>query len=231
MTTTNTDTPRFVTRWLETLPEVTIEQIAPDPKLTGVFCTDMINAFLREGALSSPRVDKLAEPVTELMRKAWDHGVRMFTFTQDTHDENTPEFQAYPPHAIAGTSESQMIDELAELPFSKDFKVIEKDSLHPAIDTEFDEWWDQHSDIQTAIVAGNCTDLCVYQLAMHLTMRANALGRQEFSVIVPANVVNTFDIPESEDAEPGTAHPGDFFHNVFLYHMASNGVRIVKRIT
>lgn len=228
---TSAETPAFITRWLDTLPDVTIGQIAPDPARTAVCSTDMINAFLREGALSSPRVNQLAEPVAELMQTAWDHGVRLFAFTQDTHTEDNPEFQAYPPHAIAGTSESQMIAELANLPFADSFNVFEKDSLHPAINTGFDAWWDEHRDIETAIVTGNCTDLCVYQLAMHLRTRANALSLQEFQVIVPANTVDTFDIPQLEGEPEGTAHPGDFFHDVFLYHMASNNIRVVKSIT
>lgn len=227
----NPETPAFIQRWLDTLPDVSIDEIAPDPKRTGIFCTDMINAFLREGALASPRVNQLTEPVVNLVETAWNHGVRSFVFTQDTHAEDNPEFQAYPPHAIAGTSESDMIPELARLPFADSFTIIEKDSLNPAIDTKFDAWWDSHRDLQTAIVAGNCTDLCVYQLAMHLRIRANALGLQEFAVIVPANAVDTFDIPERDDLSPGAAHPGDFLHTVFLYHMASNGIRVVRSIT
>jgi hypothetical protein len=65
---------------------------------------------------------------------------------------------------------------------------------------------------------------------MHLRMWANAHDIQHFQVIVPVNCVNTFDIPESLDAPAGTAHPGEFFHQTFLYHMASNGVRIARSI-
>lgn len=224
-------TPAFIQHWLDTLPDVRLGDIAPHPERTAVCTTDMINAFLREGALSSPRVNGLTGPVVDLMQAAWDHGVRHFAFTQDTHTEDNPEFRAYPPHAVAGTSESEMIPELARLPFADSFRIFEKNSLNPSIGTGFDAWWDERRDLQTVIVAGNCTDLCVYQLAMHLRMRANALGLHEFAVIVPANAVETFDIPETDDAPPGTAHPGDYFHNVFLYHMASNGIRVVRSIT
>jgi nicotinamidase-related amidase len=225
------ESPGFIRRWLDTLPDVQLTDIAPDPERTAVCSTDMINAFLREGAISSPRVNQLTGPVVDLIQRAWDYGVRYFAFTQDTHTEDNPEFQAYPPHAIANTSESDMITELARLPFADAFAVFEKNSLNPSIGTGFDAWWDKHRDLTTVIVTGNCTDLCVYQLAMHLRMRANALGIQGFSVIVPANAVQTFDIPETDDAPPGTAHPGDFFDDVFLYHMASNGIRVVRSIS
>ena len=224
-------TPAFVTRWIEHLPDVPMEEIAPDPKATGVFSADMINGFLREGALSSNRVDQLTAPVLNLLQRTWDYGVRHYVFLQDTHTEDNPEFRSYPPHCIAGTSESEMIPEIANLPFTDAFTVIEKNSLHPAVETTFNELWDEQRHIDRAIVVGDCTDLCVNHLAMHLRMRANALGLQNFEVIIPANCVDTFDIPESDDLEPGMAHPGDFFHDVFLYHLASAGVRVVRSIT
>lgn len=226
----NAETPEFITRWLDTLSATNIDEVAPDPENTAVFSADMINGFLREGSLSSPRVNTLTEPVVSTVQTAWDHGVREFVFMQDTHTEDNPEFQAYPPHAIAGTSESDMIPELANLPFADSFTIVQKNSLSPAVETEFDAWWDEHMHLRTAIVVGNCTDLCTYQLAMHLRMRANALGIMDFVVVVPANATQTFDIPDEAEQPAGNAHPGDFFHNVFLYHMASNGIRIVTSI-
>lgn len=225
------DIPQFVTRWLETVPAARLDEIAPDPATTAVFGADIINGFLRHGALSSERVDGITGPVIDLVQRAWDHGVRDYVFVQDTHPEDNPEFNAYPPHAIAGTSESEMIPELAELPFADHFTVIEKNSLHPAVETGFDAWWDARMHLRTAIVIGDVTDLCVTALAMHLRLRANALGIQDFQVIVPMDCVDTFDIPDGPDVEPGTAHPADFFHAVWLYYLQSNNIRIVKSIS
>lgn len=225
-----TTIPPFVSRWLETVPATTLEEIAPDPATTAIFGADVINGFLREGALASERIDTITEPVVRLVTRAWEHGVREFVFGQDTHPEDTPEFAAYPPHAIAGTTESEMIPELAELPFADHFTIIEKNSLHPAVETDFDDWWDQHMDLRTAIVIGDCTDLCVTALAMHLRLRANALGIQDFRVVVPIDCVETFDIPDGPEVEPGAAHPGDFFHAVWLYYLQSNSIHIVRSI-
>ena len=225
------DTPAFVTRWLETIPDVRLDDIAPDPATTAIFSADLINGFLREGALASDRIDQVTQPVLKLLRRAWDYGVRDYAFLQDTHAEDNPEFRSYPPHAIRGTSESEMIPEIAQLPFADAFTIIEKNSLHPALETTFNDLWDTNHHLRTAIVIGDCTDLCVNHLAMHLRMRANALGRDEFDVVIPADCVETFDIPESDETEPGAAHPGDFFHEVFLYHLAQNGIRVVRSIS
>jgi len=221
-------TPDFIREWLAILRPMSLAEIAPTPETAVVFLEDVINGFFRFGPLSSPRVDALTQPVLDVVHAAHDHGVRQFVLLHDAHDPATPEFESYPPHCLAGSDESRMIPELAELPFADEITMIAKNSLNPAIETGFDTWWDANRDLTTAIVVGDCTDLCVYQLAMHLRLRANALNLAHFDVVVPANAVDTFDIPG--DAA-GSAHPGDFFHDVFLYHMAQNGVRIVREIT
>lgn len=227
----STDIPPFVARWLETVPVARLDEVARDPIAAAVFGSDIINAFLREGALSSDRIDAITGPVLSLVQRAWGHGIRDFVFLQDTHPADSPEFEAYPAHAIAGTSESEMIPELAELPFADHFTIIRKNSLHPAIDTKLDAWWDAHPKLRTAVVIGDCTDLCVTTLAMHLRLRANALGMQGFQVVVPMDCVDTFDIPDDPSLPAGAAHPADFFQAVWLYHLASNNIRIVKTLS
>jgi nicotinamidase-related amidase len=192
----------------------------------------MTVGFCRKGALASTRVGALAEPVAELFKLAYARGVRRFVLTQDTHDPHTPEFDAWPVHCVRGTEEAETIPELATLPFARDFVIFEKNALSPNDGTGFDAWLDANPDLATAIVAGDCTDLCVYQLAMHLRIRANAFNRAPFEVVVPANVVDTYDLPPDRAHEIGaTPHPGDFFHQVFLYHLALNGIRVVRALT
>jgi nicotinamidase-related amidase len=225
---TDSLTPAFIRDWIATLRPVALPDIAPDPAAAVVFLEDVINGFFRFGPLASPRVDALTRPILDVVRTAHDYGIRQFVVLHDAHDPATPEFASYPPHCLAGSDESLVIPELTGLPFADEFVVIPKNSLNPALETGFDAWWDANRDLTTAIVVGDCTDLCVHQLAMHLRLRANALNLPDFDVIVPANAVDTFDIPGND---PGTAHPGDFFHQVFLYHMSQNGIRIVREIT
>jgi hypothetical protein len=77
------------------------------------------------------------------------------------------------------------------------------------------------SGVRDFIVVGNCTDLCVYQAAMQLKMRFNGAGWYTRSVIVPADCVQTYD---------ALGHPGDQMHDVFLRHMALNGIEVVTSI-
>lgn len=223
--------PQFVRDWFATIEPVTMPELVPEPERAAFFSADLINGFVHFGPLSSPRVNALVDPVVTLFTRGWEHGITKFVLLEDAHQPDSPEFRSYPPHALAGTDESATIPEIAGLPFAEALTVIKKRALGPAVETNFDDWWDEHIDLNRAIVVGDCTDLCIYSLAMHLRMRANALGLADFEVIVPVNAVDTFDIPVGDDTEVGRAHPAEFFHQVFLYHMASNGIRVVSEIT
>lgn len=232
MDVTLTQVPPYVARWFEGLQPLPLNKAVPDPSRAGVFSADMIAGFLSSGSLASERLGKLGKPVAALFRKAHRRGIRHFLLFQDTHHAQAPEFAAFPPHCVQGTVESTTTPELRALSFSNLFTIFEKNSLHPALATGFDIWLDAHQEVNTALVVGNCTDLCVYQLAMHLRLRANALDYRDYRVIVPANAVETYDLDETAARQSGAyAHPGDFFHQVFLYHMALNGIRVVRELT
>ena len=65
---------------------------------------------------------------------------------------------------------------------------------------------------------------------MHLKVRANA-ANLTCPVILPVDCVDTFDIPVSAAKSANILpHPADFFQVTFLYSMAQNGIRIVKKI-
>jgi len=66
---------------------------------------------------------------------------------------------------------------------------------------------------------------------MYLKMRANAL-MLEYEVLVPEDCVQTYDFSvERAQAIGAIPHDGDLLHLIALYHMALNGVRVVRTIT
>jgi nicotinamidase-related amidase len=224
--------PIFISGWVDRLEPMPLAEAITDPAKAVVFSTDMVVGFCQKGALASERVGNLVEPVASLFQRCYAVGINEFVLLQDTHDENTPEFDAWPVHCIRGTEESEMVFGLASLSFSHEFTVIPKNSLAPGFGTKFEEWLGDRPNLTTAIVVGNCTDLCVYQLAMYLRMRANAFNLIPFDVLVPVDCVDTYDLPASTAAESrAMPHPGEFFHEVFLYHLGLNGVRVVRSLT
>lgn len=222
---------RYLDEWYAALPNVDLAALIGDnPERAALFSIDMINGFCKEGPLAGPRVGALIGPVVELFTQAHALGVRNFVLTQDTHSLQTPEFSAYPPHCLAGTPESQTVSELASLPFAEDIAVVEKNSLSSHLGTRLGVWMSEHHQVDTFIIVGDCTDLCVYSAAMHLRLEANALNLRR-RVIVPAAVVDTFDTPVELARDLGImAHDGDLHHVLFLHHMAQNGVEVVGNL-
>lgn len=233
MTLVQTSRPflNYVESWLDALPYLRWSKVISDPKRVAVMSVDIINGFCTIGPLASPRVQGIVAPITRLFKAAYKRDVRHFILTQDTHEPNAVEFGAYPPHCVRGHTESQTAPELLKLPFSNEFVVVEKNSISSAHNTTLEKWLDSHAEIDTFIVVGDCTDLCVYQLAMHLRLRANAKQLANVRVIVPANCVQTYDTPVSVAKKLSIpAHDGNLLHAIFLYNMACNGVEVVKDI-
>lgn len=221
----------WLARWEGNLPEVDLESVVSDPARVAMVSVDLVKGFCSEGPLASPRVAGIVPAVVSLFQRAHDLGVRYFILTQDTHDPDAIEFSAFPPHCVAGTAESETIDELNALPFANLFTVIPKKSISSSIGTALGTWLENHPEVTTFIVVGDCTDLCVYQAAMYLRLRANVLGQRDARVIVPADCVQTYDMTVETAEELGALpHDADLLHRVFLYSMALNGVEVVASV-
>lgn len=220
----------YLDQWLAQLPALTATEAMPDPAKSAVLSVDVTNGFCYEGPLASPRVEGIVAPVTRLFELAWQHGVRNFVLTQDTHEPQAVEFAQWPAHCVRGTREAETVEAITSLPFFAQMTVLEKNSIQSALNTGLNAWLDDHDQVETFIVVGDCTDLCVYQFAMHLRLDANARQRAR-RVIVPAECVQTYDMPVDTALKLGILpHPGDLNHAMFLYHMALNGVEIVRGI-
>ena len=225
----------WLVEWYNRLPDIDLQQIITQtgggPAGAAILAVDVTSGFCHQGTLASDRVARIVPPIVRLFTQAHALGVRHFILPQDTHSEDAVEFESFPPHCVRGTGEPITVPELAELPFSDLYLILEKDSISSNLETDLGPWLDAHPEVTTLLVTGDCTDFCVYQLAMYLRLRANARDQRGLHVIVPANAVDTFDVPLDVAREIGALpHPGDLLHLVFLYSMAENGVEIVAQI-
>jgi nicotinamidase-related amidase len=217
--------------WEADLPSLDLSTIISDPSRVALVSQDLLKGFCNQGPLSSPRAAGIVPTVVHLFQVTHDLGGHHFLLLQDTHDPDAIEFSAYPPHCVAGTAESETIDELNNLPFSNLFTVIPKNSISSSAGTDLEAWLEDHPAVTTFIIVGVCTDICVYDLAMGLRVRANVLGQRDVRVIVPADCVQTYDMPVETAAELGALpHDGDLLHRIFLYHMALNGIEVVAHL-
>ena len=198
-----------------------------------IVAVDVVNGFCVEGPLASARVGAIVPPIRRLLETAHASGVRHVAVLRDSHTPDAPEFGQFGPHCLSGTAESQLVRELAELPFASDFKDIPKNATSAWAGAEtLREWVGrcEHEGVRTFIVVGDCTDLCVYQTAMPLKLSANARNKV-IEVVVPADCVDTYDLPVATARSIGAKpHDADLLHAVFLYHLALNGIRVVRSI-
>lgn len=221
----------WLAQWETARPSLDLETVISDPARVALVSEDLLKGFCSEGPLSGPRAAGIVPAVVRLFERAHDLGVRHFLLFQDAHDADAVEFSAYPPHCVSGTAESEMVDELSDLAFSDHFTIFPKNSISSNLGTEFDAWLEARPQVTTFIVVGDCTDICVYHAALHLRVRANVLGLRDVRVIVPADCVQTYDLPVETALELGALpHDGDLLHSVFLYHMALNGVEVVANL-
>lgn len=219
--------------WYATLPAASLRAdvlAGADPGSTAVLVVDLLVGFCSEGPLSSPRVGALGAKAAEFLTQAHGAGVRHLLLASDAHSADSPEFRSFPPHCIRGTREAETIPELTGLPFAAEFVNFPKGSVNVGVEPEFQAWVSAHPEVTRWVLVGDCTDICIYHAAMHLRATANTTGR-DVEIWVAADLVDTFDLPvEVAESLGAMPHDGDLLHRVFLYHMALNGIRVVKSL-
>jgi nicotinamidase-related amidase len=221
----------YLDHWYSALPVISFDSLLKEipSDQTAVLSVDVVNGFCKSGNLASPRISRIVNPIVQLFRNAEEQGIRQYVLLQDTHPADSKEFQIYPPHCVEGTEESQTVQELCDLPLSRKFKVIPKRTINPGIERSLGAWLDENDALRQFLVVGDCTDICVYLLALYLKTRSVARN-VAMNVVVPANCVDTFEIPMGPETNAPLPHPGDLTHYFFLYHMQLNGIKVVAEI-
>lgn len=199
--------------------ELSQERILPfsdlDSTRTVHIAVDMVNGFVKFGALSSQEVLSVNQPVADFASRCEDAGIANYALC-DAHPDNCAEFLTYPVHFVAGTAESELTDELKQ---AANFRVFPKLSVNGWLEDDFrnsviDKGFD------TFILTGDCTDMCVLQLALSLKSGLNRIDRPN-RVIVVRELVATCSLPSRL---PDTAELSAFLI------MQTNGIEVVTHI-
>jgi nicotinamidase-related amidase len=199
---------------LATLPAIRFDDLKE--KETALIIVDMINGFVREGALQSPRAETVIPAIESLSKEIDKRSIKKLAFA-DSHTDKSPEFGAYPTHCLAGTSESEVVDELKRI---GGYTLIEKNSTNGFHEEEFKKWLNENQQINTFIITGVCTNICVEQFALTLKTYFN-MQNKNARVIVPINTVETYDLG---------IHDGDLMNTMALYNMIVNGIEVVAEV-
>lgn len=159
---------------------------------TAMVIVDAVNGFIREGAMSSKRIESIIPNIVSLMKKCKEKSIPIAAFA-DCHGESCAEFASFPPHCIKGTSESEIVDEIKA---EGGYKLIEKNSTNGFHEKQFRDCLETNGKSRF-IVTGDCTDICVLQFCLSLKTYFTQKDMQS-EIIVPLNCVETYDAPYHE---------------------------------
>ncbi len=179
---------------------------------TALIIIDMVNGFVREGALKNELAEEIITPITEMMDFSKENGLPVIAFA-DNHDKNSPEFDVYPVHCVKGTSECEVIDEIKA---KGGYKLIKKSSTNPVLEEEFIQWLDENPQITDFIVTGVCTDICVMQFCLTIKALFNKRGIKS-RVILPLNMVETYEY---------RAHQITLVNTMAVYFIEESGAEV-----
>ncbi len=179
---------------------------------------DLVNGFVSEGALQSPRVAGIVPTIRNLMQEFFKREIPVVVFA-DTHNEESPEFEVYPPHCLTGTSECAVVAELESI---GTYTLMPKNSTNGFLEPEFQAWLKANPTVKNFVVVGDCTDICIEQFAKTLKAYFNMVNARA-KVVVPVEAVETFDLE-------ATNHYAELMNLMALYGMMGAGVTVVAGI-
>lgn len=144
---------------------------------------DMLNDFIRpDGALyCGPGAEAIVPFVQQRLaahRRAGDAVI----FLRDAHAPDDKEFARFPPHCVAGTPGSRIIDELKP---RDDEPVLDKTRYSGFYGTDLAKILADHAP-ETVEVVGVCTSICVMDTV-------GGLANRDYAVTVPRAGVADFD--------------------------------------
>ena len=176
---------------------------------------DMVNGFVREGAMASPNIEGIIPRIEKLVNEYLNdkEGV---TYIKDAHRQCAREFTRYPEHCVKGTTEADMVDELKK--YENMALVYEKNSTSAVFAPGFLDDLKKMRNLKRIVVTGCCTDICVMNLVIPLQNYLDQINR-EVEIVVPKDAVETYDAPN---------HKADEWNEMAYKFMEQSGIKLVK---
>jgi nicotinamidase-related amidase len=213
----------------------------------GLVIVDEVNGFATVGGgnLAPPapnqQVSVMVNETDALARAFADRDIPIAAFL-DTHEPGKPE-PPYPQHCEAGTGEENLVPELEWLTDCRQATLIRKDcingfvgSIDPDTGANRIVDWVNANRLETVLVVGICTDICVMDFVLtFLSARNHGLMPSLVEIVVYEKGCATYDLPAAVAAEldlpPTASHPQAITHHMGLYFMHSRGARLAGSLS
>lgn len=214
-------------------------------KRAGLVIIDVVNGFCTPGCgpLAPPApdyaVEKMVSETEELAGRFVATNLPVL-ISLDSHDPAKPE-PPYPPHCLQGTGDDQLVPALQWLAAHRDVTLLTKDCINFYIggvradgSNAVSDWIVGHK-LETVVVVGICTDICVMDFVLTLlSARNHGLTGDLRDVVVYERGCATYDLPLEVARKLGlpdtAAHPRAQTHHAGLYFMASRGALLASRL-
>lgn len=196
---------------LDNLPTLNLSDLQLNK--SELFIVDINNGFAKEGNMYSSRVNNLINPIVNFTKSISKDIKSIIAFT-DYHTDESVELLNYPTHCLKDTIECEIVDELKSI---DNIKIVKKNSTNGFFALSNLDF----NNTDNIIIIGDCTDICVYQLAITLKSYFNQNNISK-NIIVPINLVDTYHVDN--------VHPAELLNIVFFNSMIQNGIKVVKEI-
>ena len=211
----------------------------------GLIVVDIVNGFATVGggalvpAAPNAQVDRMVAETDRLAGMFLDREEPVMMFL-DSHEPGRPE-PPYPPHCEIGTGEEELVSALAWLAGQPGVTLMAKDCINGFIggfdaegrNTVVD--WIEANALDSIVVVGICTDICVMDFVLTLlSARNHGMTPSLRDVVVYEPGCATYDLPRETalalDLPETLAHPQQVTHHLGLYFMASRGAAIASAV-
>lgn len=209
------DTVKSLADEIGALPSMKWSEISPDN--SALIIVDVVNGFIRDGAMASSDIESIISPIVSLMKK-FNKKEMPIVALADCHKKDCAEFASFPEHCVEGTRESELVDEIKK---EGGYFLMKKNSTNGFHEKEFLQCLIQNPQTNTFIITGDCTDICVLQLCLTLKTWYTQQNKN-VTIIVPTDCVETYSSPD---------HNGAFMNIAAYKLMKDSGIKFVKSIT
>ena len=178
---------------------------------------DMVNGFVKEGALAAPSIMRIVPRQLELLEDAINDNNTGLIFIRDSHPLDAVEFKTYGKHCIEGTKETELIDEFKEYePYALEYL---KNSTNLIFALGFQQDLIRFYNLERIRLMGCLSDVCVENGAIGLRTFFDQINK-DVKVCVHADAIDTFNAP---------GHNADMVNEDVIKKMQANGIKILGK--
>ena len=180
-----------------------------------IIVVDMVNGFVKEGALAAPSIMRVVARQIEILKEAVNNQKIGIIFIRDCHDKDAVEFKTFGPHCIEGTPETEVIDELSE--FVTCF--YKKNSTNFVFADGFINDINKLKKLKKVLLMGCLSEVCVKNGGIALRNLFDQLNK-DIDVCVYSDAIDTYDAPN---------HKSEEVTERALQDMESNGIKVLRK--